>query len=611
MADSPNDGERDLRASEAAFEWPPSAADLASIEVIDIHASEVRPAATPPAPSSLPSAPSSAREFDSAPTPPPSSPGRPDVRTPTVELVDVVELDSAAGTSPYLIDLRTAAANDAPVAGPIRDSVPDSPVQVTALPADDVSWPPTEADLGEVAVIDLGSLGQPTSEAAERPATAPRPEVAAPLPARSAVTPVTASAAMIPVAARPVDTSRAEPVPTGRNAPLPAKDGGARDGDSRALAARFRWPLQIAAGLLFVALLALTFRYSTATGDGGAARESMSPPSPVADRAAGTAGIDHSAVPADAAGRVDAGLEAALAARASGDSLAAVRMAATGMRSTSTSAQAADLMREILDEARNGAARARRGAERAGGSATPAFAAAAGRESAALLDWREGRWESAFNAFVEAQAAFGRVRPDAQATDSPSDAPAAAAAPAAAPVASLGEPPPPAPVPSGAPEAVRPEATVNAGGAAPPAPPAPAVPAPAPPASATANRPAPESVASLAPDAAVEVRRVLAAYQGAYSRLDAQAASEVYPSVDVRALARAFGDLRSQSLDFERCDVSVADDARAARAACVGRAAFVPKVGSSTPSVESRRWNFTLEKQPSGWRITRTTISRQ
>ena len=92
--------------------------------------------------------------------------------------------------------------------------------------------------------------------------------------------------------------------------------------------------------------------------------------------------------------------------------------------------------------------------------------------------------------------------------------------------------------------------------------------------------------------------------------MDAQAAAQVYPRLDVRALTRAFDDLQSQRVEFERCEVDVAGSA-SARASCVGRAAFVRKVGSQAPVVESRRWAFDLQKGTEGWRITNARITRQ
>ncbi|HSK08228.1 MAG TPA: hypothetical protein VK911_01530, partial [Vicinamibacterales bacterium] len=87
----------------------------------------------------------------------------------------------------------------------------------------------------------------------------------------------------------------------------------------------------------------------------------------------------------------------------------------------------------------------------------------------------------------------------------------------------------------------------------------------------------------------------------AYNRLDATAARRVWPTVDERALARAFAGLESQGGNFERCDLQVAG--AEATAACRGRARYVPKVGSRDPISENRQWSFRLRRAGSGWQI--------
>jgi hypothetical protein len=132
-----------------------------------------------------------------------------------------------------------------------------------------------------------------------------------------------------------------------------------------------------------------------------------------------------------------------------------------------------------------------------------------------------------------------------------------------------------------------------------PARPAAAATAPAPPANA-------ESLGSVASDAGIRLAR--RAYQSAYESLDARAAAAVYPTVDERALARAFAGLNSQRLEFDRCEVTPIADGRA-RAACVGRTAFVPRVGNQAPRVEARRWSFVLARDGEAWRIAQAQVS--
>ena len=97
------------------------------------------------------------------------------------------------------------------------------------------------------------------------------------------------------------------------------------------------------------------------------------------------------------------------------------------------------------------------------------------------------------------------------------------------------------------------------------------------------------------------IRTTLAELRKAYSQLDADAAREVWPSVDVTGLARAFDDLKFQDLRFDHCDVSV-DGARA-RAACTGEAVYVPRVGNAASSRASRAWMFELTRVRERWMI--------
>jgi hypothetical protein len=97
------------------------------------------------------------------------------------------------------------------------------------------------------------------------------------------------------------------------------------------------------------------------------------------------------------------------------------------------------------------------------------------------------------------------------------------------------------------------------------------------------------------------VRAVLDRYQTAFSHLDASIAKAIWPSVDEKALGRAFGQLERQQVLLEGCDVKVVGERAAA--ACGGRASYVPRVGNKAARVESRRWAFTLRKTGESWII--------
>ncbi len=122
--------------------------------------------------------------------------------------------------------------------------------------------------------------------------------------------------------------------------------------------------------------------------------------------------------------------------------------------------------------------------------------------------------------------------------------------------------------------------------------------------SARAADPAPASY--RAGDEEEEIGRTLQLYADAYERLDAAAARRVWPTVDERALARAFAGLQSQGISFERCETEVAGSE--ARAVCRGRARYVPKVGSREPLTASRQWTFRLRRAGDGWQIASAEV---
>jgi hypothetical protein len=99
----------------------------------------------------------------------------------------------------------------------------------------------------------------------------------------------------------------------------------------------------------------------------------------------------------------------------------------------------------------------------------------------------------------------------------------------------------------------------------------------------------------------VDIRSTLTRFRTAYSQLDARAARDVWPSVDARALERAFQSLKSQDLRFDRCSLTV-NGARA-QASCTGRATYVPRIGDQSPRFTAREWAFELKKADEGWTI--------
>jgi hypothetical protein len=165
-------------------------------------------------------------------------------------------------------------------------------------------------------------------------------------------------------------------------------------------------------------------------------------------------------------------------------------------------------------------------------------------------------------------------------------------------------------------------------GSTPPDPPpvAPAV-VPAPP-PARPNVPVPNEVVSTAPVAAAAVspareatppptapsevlptrvneteaiQVTLSRYRTAFSALDATAARAVWPTVDQKALGRAFDQLEAQSLTFDNCAIDLSGVR--ALATCRGTAQYVPKVGNRSARTDRRQWIFNLRKVDEQWTI--------
>jgi hypothetical protein len=104
------------------------------------------------------------------------------------------------------------------------------------------------------------------------------------------------------------------------------------------------------------------------------------------------------------------------------------------------------------------------------------------------------------------------------------------------------------------------------------------------------------------------VAQVLNQYARAYDRLDPSAARAVWPTVDERALARAFASLESQDVSFNSCDIDV--KGTQASAFCRGTASYVGKIGSRQARTESRQWNFELKLHGDDWKIEKAQVSR-
>jgi hypothetical protein len=119
------------------------------------------------------------------------------------------------------------------------------------------------------------------------------------------------------------------------------------------------------------------------------------------------------------------------------------------------------------------------------------------------------------------------------------------------------------------------------------------------PSPSTANASA-GAAASAVRDDRVAIRAALSRYEAAYNRLDVNAVRSVWPSLDQRALARAFDNLNAQRVSLQACNVDVSGNT--ARANCSGNASWTPKVGGGERSA-ARKWTFDLSDSDEGWRI--------
>ena len=110
---------------------------------------------------------------------------------------------------------------------------------------------------------------------------------------------------------------------------------------------------------------------------------------------------------------------------------------------------------------------------------------------------------------------------------------------------------------------------------------------------------APEAAAATV-DAQAAIRATLGRYEAAYSGLSVPAARAVWPSVDQRALARAFDGLASQRVALGKCDVVVTGATRARHVPAVqnghprwaaARSARVA-TGRSTSRIPAATWQI-------------------
>jgi hypothetical protein len=103
----------------------------------------------------------------------------------------------------------------------------------------------------------------------------------------------------------------------------------------------------------------------------------------------------------------------------------------------------------------------------------------------------------------------------------------------------------------------------------------------------------------------VSLAQVLGRYEQAYDNLDASATAAIWPSVDVRALTRAFARLENQDLQLRNCVFAVSANDAAAR--CAGVLHYARRVGDRTPKIERHVWTIEFVRAGATWQIVRVT----
>jgi len=98
---------------------------------------------------------------------------------------------------------------------------------------------------------------------------------------------------------------------------------------------------------------------------------------------------------------------------------------------------------------------------------------------------------------------------------------------------------------------------------------------------------------------------ILNTYEQAYDRLDAQAAASIWPSVDSRALSRAFARLRQQDLEFGVCSFAISESS--ATPQCPGQLRYAQRIGDTTPKSERHVWTIQFARAGEAWRIVRVS----
>jgi tetratricopeptide (TPR) repeat protein len=294
-----------------------------------------------------------------------------------------------------------------------------------------------------------------------------------------------------------------------------------------------------------------------------------------------------------------------------GDLQAAVVAVTRGLKIAPRTQELLDLRQNVLNQARQLTSNARARADAQGDRArnSPVYRQAEARQADAGKRERADQHDRAVRSYHEAAKLFD---------DASRVAPPAVVPPPAEPKPTVPEakptvaPPPPTAPPPAPPAPSTTGATGEKPGAATekPAPPAagtgagtPSTGAP----STTALPPKPEPKPAPPPPAQSsaaadenEIRNTLREYAAAQSAMDVAAVQRVHPSVNTAALVKNFSNLRSQTVEIQRCDPITINGTNAV-VRCVLGQSITPRIGSRHN--ENRPSEFRLRREGTRWVI--------
>jgi hypothetical protein len=101
------------------------------------------------------------------------------------------------------------------------------------------------------------------------------------------------------------------------------------------------------------------------------------------------------------------------------------------------------------------------------------------------------------------------------------------------------------------------------------------------------------------------INRVVEQYVNAFNSLDGRAVLTIWPSLDERALTKAFSQLAEQELRLDACQVDMTGPR--ASVSCHGRLRYLPKVGGQASRTREGRWTFQLRNTKT-WTIESVAI---